>query len=393
MDKILLIYKKELRDMFRDKRVRMTALITPVVMMAIFMYLFGFLQQTVTHRPNTPVHLVKGSDSVAEIFPKGKYRIININSAEEGKAMIKNGQAQVVLQASPADASDKRAPVLVTVFYDPKQELSKLTLADVREKLLEKNASLMKELLLSKGIDLTSSNHFNIETEEVQVGGKSETSELLIGLLPYLAILWAFLGGVSIATELVSGEKEKNTLETLLISPVTRTQIALGKWLSLCTICLVSSVMTFVGLFVVEALGLPATKVLFPHGLGISVGTGLIIVAILVPLVAFFASLLLAVSTYAKNPREAQTYLAGINFVIIMPAMMSQFIGFTEYANSQWLYVIPVLNTATIIRQVLQAKVDATGVAITVAITLILALIAMQISIKLFTREQVLTRV
>ena len=47
MDKALIIFKKELRDMFRDKRVRMTAVITPVIMMFIFMYLFGFLEQTV----------------------------------------------------------------------------------------------------------------------------------------------------------------------------------------------------------------------------------------------------------------------------------------------------------------------------------------------------------
>ena len=393
MSPTFIIFKKELRDMFRDKRVRMTAVITPVIMMFIFMYLFGFLEQTVAKRQNIKIHVIQGSAFITELLVGNHYNVTSVASVADAERMVKSGQAQLVLQSSSAETAKEAKQVLVRAFYDPKQELSKLTLSQVKDLFAQQNKLTVKRLLMQKGLPETAAEPFKLETQEVQVGGKTETSELLVGLLPYLAILWAFLGGVSIATELVAGEKEKNTLETLLISPVSRSQIAYGKWLSLATICLLSSAMTFIGLFLVQALGLPATKALFPHGLGISAATGLIIIAILIPMVAFFASLLLAVSTYAKNTREAQGYLAGINFVIIMPAMMSQFIGFTEYANSQWLYVIPVLNTATIIRQVLQAKIDPTGVAITVAISLILALIAMRISIKLFTREQVLTRV
>lgn len=395
MDNILLIYKKELRDMFRDRRVRSTALITPVVMMWVFMYLFGFLGETVTKPNNVKIHVVKPSPFIEQFLQSKKFAPLEVNSVEEGENLIKKGDSRLVIQFPPGLTSfdNITSQQVVRVFYDPKQELSQLTLGQLEGVFAEQNKQLLEKQLEAHGLPSSQSELVKLDSVAVQVGGKAETSQLLIGLLPYLVILWAFLGGVSIATELVAGEKEKNTLETLLISPVTRGQIALGKWLSLSTVCLLSSVMTFVGLFIFAGLNMPGTKTLFPHGVGISPGTGLLVLAILIPMVAFFASLLLAVSTYAKNTREAQGYLAGINFIVILPAMMSQFIGYTEFANSQYLYLVPVLNTATIIRQVLQAKIDWGGVGITVGISLVLALLAMRLSIKLFTREQVLTRV
>ena len=392
MDNTLIIFKKELRDMFRDKRVRMTAFITPVIMMWIFVSLFGFLAQNVGKPHGIRVYVVKGSPQLYDLLDPDTYRREEVASVEDGLSLIRSGKAQLVVQSWTHTAPDD-SQVHVRAFYDPKQDLGQLAISELQKDLDQRNRKLLSITLNNRGIPQTAAQHFALQPQQVQVGGKTETSQLLIGLIPYLVILWAFLGGVSIATELVAGEKEKNTLETLLISPVTRTQIAFGKWLSLCAMCLLASAMTFVGLVLAQALGLPATKTLFPNGLGISLSAGLLILAILIPMVAFFASLLLAVSTYAKNTREAQGYLAAVNFIVIIPAMLSQFVGFSEYANSQWLYVVPVLNTATIIRQVLLAKVDTAGAAITVAISLLLALIAMRISIKLFTREQVLTRV
>jgi len=101
----------------------------------------------------------------------------------------------------------------------------------------------------------------------------------------------------------------------------------------------------------------------------------------------------LTLSTFARNPREAQSYLAGLSFLILMPAMMSQFIGYTDFANARWIYAIPVLNTATVLRNVLQAKPNGVGFLITVAVSLVLAAIGIRVAVSMFKREEVLTRV
>src|SRR5579864_9118438 len=110
--------------MFRDKRVRMTALITPVVMMFIFMYLFGFLQQTVGGKQNVRVHLVRGSEgrvdqttdpaeTLKRVLAAEHYKVIEVKSLKEGENMIKLGEAQVVLEASSLEEATKAKQIII----------------------------------------------------------------------------------------------------------------------------------------------------------------------------------------------------------------------------------------------------------------------------------------
>jgi sodium transport system permease protein len=198
---------------------------------------------------------------------------------------------------------------------------------------------------------------------------------------------------MSIASDLVAGEKEKNTLETLLISPARRTLIVLGKFLALATICLLSAMSSLIGLALVAKLHLPGTEEIMKNGLGVSPMAFLITLIVLLPLVSLFASILIAISSCARNPREAQTYLSLCSFVVIMPAMFSQFLGLTDASKELWINAIPILNTANSIRTALLGKADAVAVAITVAVSLALALVALRITVHLFNREEVLVRV
>ncbi|RYG27714.1 hypothetical protein EON81_29705 [bacterium] len=112
----------------------------------------------------------------------------------------------------------------------------------------------------------------------------------------------------------------------------------------------------------------------------------------MLPLVGFFASLLITISTVAKTLREAQTYLGLTSFVVVMPAMFSQFIGLTDYANAWWVNLVPVLGTASNIRLALIGKTDPTSVLLCIAGSLVLALIMMIVTVRLFRREAVLGR-
>jgi sodium transport system permease protein len=129
------------------------------------------------------------------------------------------------------------------------------------------------------------------------------------------------------------------------------------------------------------------------NGLGLTVSGSILIILLLVPLVAFFASLLVAVSTFAKNAREAQTYLSLASFVVIIPAMFSQFIGLTEFSSASWINFVPVLNTSNNIRMTLMGKPDYAGSGIAIGICLVLAAIMVRYTVVLFQRETVLVRV
>jgi sodium transport system permease protein len=232
----------------------------------------------------------------------------------------------------------------------------------------------------------------SLEEQKIQVGS-SDTSEFLVGFLPYLIVVYAFYGGFGSGSDSVAGEKEKMTLETLLIAPVGRSQIAFGKFIAIAVICFLSSFSALMGVVVAGMSGLPMYTKLFPNGLGVNGAQFGTMLLVLVPTVAFFASMLLAVSAFAKNTRESQSYLAMISLVVLMPAIFGQFIGFTDLASNWWIRLIPVLNTSVSLREILQGKTDPTGVGITIAVGAVLAFIGIRIAVHLFKREEVLTRV
>lgn len=392
MSTVMLIFKKELRDMFRDKRVRTMALVTPSLIIIMMIFMLGFVQDQVTKPSNMKIHIVKSANPlVNQLLDSKKMTSIEINSVEEGEQMIQHGDARLVIAFE--EPKSIGAPTVIDAYYDPKREISSIALQGFQEAINQQNKKMLITQLKARNIPVETAEQVKLVDHKVQVGGASDTSAFIVQLLPYLIVIWAFYGGMSIATELVAGEKEKNTLETLLIAPATRTQIAFGKFLSLAVVCLISSLSSFVGLFVVQSMHTKMTEKLFPHGIGVTPESSLLILAVLIPAVALFASLLLAISTYAKNPREAQTLLAGVSFVVLMPAITSQFIGFTDFASSRWLYMVPVLNTATILRQILQAQINTTGFLTCVAISLVLAAIGIRIAVGLFNREQVLSRI
>ena len=132
---------------------------------------------------------------------------------------------------------------------------------------------------------------------------------------------------------------------------------------------------------------------LFPHGLGITPMAIFATIAVLAPTAGLFAGVMLAVSAFAKNLREAQTHLAILSFVILMPAMLSQVIGYLDFSKQIAIYFVPVLNTSAIIRAALQGKLELLPFLVTVLTSIVLAAIALAVCIKLVKREEILVRI
>jgi sodium transport system permease protein len=387
---ILHVYRKEVRDMFRDKRVRYSAFVGPIFTIVLMIGLLGFIANTVGKKEGQKIHLVKTTHPAADILRKAKFDVVDVASKEEGEKLVREGKAHVVLLFGP---KSKEGQTEIQAFYDPKEQTAQIGLSVVQKVYEEVNRQVLKGLFAAKGLPQGSDQAFKIVERTVQVGAKEGAGEFLLGFLPYLTIIWAFYGGMGIASDLVAGEKEKNTLETLLISPAVRTQIVMGKFLALSTVCLMSSLSCILGLKLVSVLKLPGTDVMFKGGFGVTPAAFAMILAILVPLVAFFASLLIAISSFARNPREAQTYLGQFSLVVMLPAVFSQFIGLTDAGHSMWINFVPVLNAANGIRSALLGKAEFTGIAITVGTSLVIALAAIRLTIHMFNREEVLVRV
>lgn len=382
--------------MLRDKRVINGAFIMPIFLIVLLMILFGFLQETLT-KPKPPrigvVDSAIARAQVPRLFPNSIPEFVPDRAT--GEKRLLDGQVKLVLIFAPDfDTRLKKGGAQVTAVYDQSATMSELALAQVTKGVAEVNAKRLGEVLTRAKVEPSAVEAIRLVPEKpTSQKGKGDRPEMLVQLLPYLIVIWAFYGGFSTVADMVAGEKERGTMETLLISPAARTQIALGKFFALALVCLASSLMSLVGLIVIRLIDLPITRGITKDIQALTPEALAAILLVLVPLVLFFSGLLLAVSAASRNMREAQTYLTLVSFVVLMPAMFSQFLGFTDLGTQTWVRYTPILDAALAIREALLARTDWSLVGITAAIGIGLAVAMLAIVGWLFRREQILTRV
>lgn len=393
MNPILIVFRKELKETLRDRRVRTNAVIAPAFVMLLFLSLIGFMSG-LGNKENQIIHVVKTDNQMVRNLKKDKVQIVEVADRAEGERLIRSGKARLVLEFEPDFDAKVKAGQSTTVqgLYDPQQDTSKMALGVTQEELAKENAKTAEDILRNAHVDPKTLSPASLAETKIQVG-TSSTSEILIGFLPYLIVLYAFVGGMSAGSDSVAGEKEKQTLETLLIAPVGRSQIAFGKFLAIATVCFLSAFSALMGLVFAGASHLPMYSKIFTNGLGLDAGQLGTMLLVLLPTIAFFASLLLAISAFAKNTRESQSHLGLVSLLVLMPALFGNVIGFTDLASNWWIRLVPVLNTSVTLREALQGKTNPGGVLLTIAVGIVLALIGIRVAVFLFKREEVLTRV
>jgi len=210
------------------------------------------------------------------------------------------------------------------------------------------------------------------------------------GMLPYLFIIFCFMGSMYPAIDLAAGEKERGTLETLLLVPIPRRQVVLGKFLVVFTAGVVSALLTLVGLggwlaWRSSELGGELGNVLAAIGAGDLV----LIAAMLVPTAAIFASLLLGISIYAKSFKEAQSYMAPLNMLVILPAFLAMLPGIElDWTTAS----IPITNISLAIKELIKGTMDLSMLVVILGSSTLLAGALLWVSTWWFGREDVLFR-
>jgi sodium transport system permease protein len=208
-------------------------------------------------------------------------------------------------------------------------------------------------------------------------------------MLPYILILGAFGGAIYAAFDQVAGEKERGTLETLLVSPASRRDIVFGKFTAVVGVCIVSSVLSLVGFMIPFYSGLKAFAWLAKGGVHLSPAALGVALLVLLPLSVLFAGALLALSTFARNQKEAQTYLGSLFPLVLLPAMLSMFIG-TDAGRH--IALVPILGASVIIKQALSGSYDPVFIVLAFAGSVFWAGLALAFATRLFQKESVLIK-
>ncbi|WP_281561403.1 ABC transporter permease [Thalassomonas sp. RHCl1] len=220
---------------------------------------------------------------------------------------------------------------------------------------------------------------------------RENLGEQIGGLLPYLLIVLCLTGAMYPAIDLGAGEKERGTLETLLLTPISRYALVLGKFFTIMTTGIVTALITVFSLVMWSYLIGELADVDVVARVLASVGLTdlLLMLLMLIPVSAIFAAILLSISIYARSFKEAQNYMGPMSMLGFFPVMVAMLPGIK--LNWSW-SLVPISNVALAIKEILKGTIDHWMLVSILASSSVFALAAILFCVYIFNKESVLFR-
>jgi len=399
------VYKKELKELLRDKKTLMFVVLLPVLIFPIIFAIVAFIGTQAAldadQKVNTYV-IINGEyaqEFTDKVFYHKSFELYNgsktFNTIEDLRAGVTAGDIDmgIYLPSNAVKTLDSGEQSKWQVVFNDAKSINYL-FDRVKELAQEYSDVLQADTLKSFGIEESAHKAIldPIEVVKVDTADKRENLGEKIGAyLPYLLIPLVLMGATYPAIDLGAGEKERGTLETLLLTPITRTELVLGKFITLLTTSIASTTITIVsmGCWVAVALAFADLDFIKTAFGTLAVSDLLMIFLLLLPLAAIFSSLALAISIYARTFKEAQNYMQPLSMVVFFPIIISIMPNMELTAKTAF---IPVTNVALAIKDIIKGTVDYTFVGLIFLATAIIAAGLLAFCVKWFNREDVLFR-
>ena len=348
--KFLIIAKKEIVDITRDKRTLLMMIAFPLLLMPILM---GTMMKITSSQAE------KASEKQLKVAFIGEQYAPNLYNA------FINLDKLIILDQIPIDSVQSyiQSEYLdAAINIDPSYQLNINNNSQAQINIIYKGTDSFgtaKERIqmvleqFEKSIIKLRMSRLNLKPDVVKafdiefndVASKQERfGKLAGGWLPYVFILFGFMGAMYPALDLGSGEKERGTLETILSSPASRLDIVLGKFIVIMSAAFLTAFLALAGILIViqQISEIPPSLLTLVNEI-FTIKTIALIMTLVLPVSAFFSAALLGLSIYAKSYKEAQSIVAPLNIVIIFPAVIGTLPGIELNMITS---LIPILNVS-----------------------------------------------
>ena len=395
------IYAKEFTDSVRDRRVLVSMIVLPTVIMPLLIFGFAKAASVIISkaRQEIPrVMVIGGADSPgirAELERSGRFRVEPASPDWRTLVSDKKVRAAVEIPGGFEKALESgSAPAIA--LYDYQGELkSGMAAEQLNDFFTKLRNRATARLLAARGLPATIARPFEVTQTNVappeKVGGN-----VLGGIIPYFIIFLCLMGAMYPAMDLTAGEKERGTMETLLCCPAARTDIVLGKFLMVLTgsLCAVMFSLVSLGLTI---LGLGSAMMPGPRSLaapGAALPTidplGILgLLAMVAPVAVLFSAILFTLSLYAKSSKEAQTYVTPLAFVVVFPCIVGMLPGIELNYR---LALVPIVNISLVCKEMLSGVWHWGYIAVIFGSTALYAAAALALAVRMFRREDVIFR-
>ena len=396
------VFLKEMKDVLRDRKTLLLMIVLPIVVVPLLLnLLIGFVIKKEQEAKTEVLEYVVFGDEFAPELAKtfeaaNGFNKVTLGSPDELIAAIREDRIDfglVIPEKTAAQLSGQEQASIV-LHFDNASMGSKVE--DRVQDLVEKfNNGLTAARLAKLGVPPGQKQKSLLEPVRLRKQGTGKIREVIGdrigGMVPYFFIAFCFMGVVYPAIHLGAGEKERGTLETLLLAPIPRHQVVLGKFLAvfcggiIAVLLNLASLGTWLAIKAGELRGIIGTLI------GSIDLLDLVLLALmLIPVAAMFAALLLSISIFARNSAEASTLISPFGIVLIVPAALAMLPG----VELNWFWAsVPVTNVSLAMKELLKGTMDYTMLLAIFASSTLIAGGLLFFCAKWFNRESVLFRV
>ncbi|MGE4572490.1 MAG: ABC transporter permease [Candidatus Izemoplasmatales bacterium] len=343
MKNIWTIFRKEIDRVFKDKRLIITLFILPGLFIFIIYNFIGNAIDNMQDGEVTDIAIVNPTDTFENLYKTGErlneslsnINVISINEEEidSYKYRIDDEDWNILIVFSEnIQAYDGSGDQPSVIFYtNPKDASSSIN--RFRQYIISYDEYLKAGLY-------GDTSYLNFQEQYSEISEREMIGTVMSSLLPMLVIMFLFSGAMSIGPESIAGEKERNTISTLLITPIKRSELAIGKVLSLSLLSLVSAISSFIGII----LSLPALLNLEDQSLSVfTFSDYMLILVVLFSTIFVIIGIVSVISAYARSLKEASTYITPIYILTVIVSITTMFS--TGANENLYVYLIPIYNS------------------------------------------------
>lgn len=398
---ILTIYLKEMKEVLRDRKtlifmVALPTLVVPVLMSVMIGFIVKADKKAQTETLAFAIFGAEHLPDLANAFSEEKgFEKVNIPTQEAIVSAIEENKIKfglVIPQTAP-EQFERGEQVAVKFYYNNASVTSKVR-NRAGKVIREFSERYRSERLAGLGLDTPQKQKHLLNPITIEEHNTADMREVIGervgGMLPYMFIIFCFMGAMYPAIDLGAGEKERGTLETLLLAPIRRYQIVLGKFFVIFTTGVTAALLCLTSFGVMLASkGQKITGELGEVIASVSVVDLVLIAAMLIPTAAMFAALLLSVSIYAKSFKEASAYCGPLNFLAIVPA----FIAMLPMVKLDWYWaMVPITNISLAIKELIKGTMNYEMLTAILGSSVVIAGALLFFCTRWFEREAVLFR-
>ncbi len=387
MRDLLLIIKKELKELLRDKKTIINSIVLPTLLIPILM--FGG---------------IKVSQMIQKSNQQKKVKIGLVNAPEDFKNLAETDTLNQISEYSVTDdfkalIEEETIQTAIVFPADWKRHMDSLSTAEVSihrngtkdnvngrvSKLMDVYTTQLKEKRIAF-LNIPTEKMTPLVQQYVEVGEQKELiGKRIGGFIPYIFILTMWGGCLLAAIDLVTGEKERKTIETTLSLPISKFSVLMGKAIVASLLGFIPALLNLTGLIIglnfiddiPDTFKIALTEMLSPQSI-------IMILLLLIPFSLFLAGLIISLVAGATSFKEAQSKASPIIILIIIPLVMALMPGI-EFTWST--VFIPVLNIGLGVKEIMAGTINIGMYAAMLISLLVFAVLAIYFSYKKFSDE------